>query len=249
MGGSRPGWACHGQVRIHYLEWGELSPDRPSLLISAGIWEPAERAQSLLSRLDWPHRVSFSYRGRGQSDTPTSGYDLEDHLGDLEAVVAATGISRVIILGFSRGVACALQFALDHPERTAGVIVGDLPPTQSRWTPGTAEYWKNMIYLGRPLTDFIRPQAVDALEREAREVSLWDRLPEIHCPVLILRGLRQDHPIPPNLSAAESARYLRLLPAAREVGFVHSGHMLPDDEPDEYRRVVQEFLSSLAGEG
>ena len=130
--------------------------------------------------------MSFSYRGRGLSDTPCSGYDLEEHLGDLEAVVHAAGVESAAILAFSRGIACALKFTLDHPAIVAGLVVVDIPPMQYRWAPGTTEFWKNLVYLGRPVTDFIRPAAIDALEREAREVLFWDDLPRINCPTLVL---------------------------------------------------------------
>ena len=83
-------------------------------------------------------------------------------------------------------------------------------------------------------TDFIRPQAIDGLEREAREVVYWDQLPSIRCPVLILRGLVQDGPTASNLTAEDSDRYRRLLPDAEEIVFGQSGHMVPDDEPDKY---------------
>lgn len=108
---------------------------------AAGIWEPAERAVPLFERLAWHHCVSFSYRGRGKSDTPATGYDLEDHLGDLEAVVRQIGIEKIVILAFSRGIACALRFALDHPDQMAGLIVVDIPPMQYKWHAGTAEFW------------------------------------------------------------------------------------------------------------
>lgn len=241
----RNGWAKNDLVRIHFLEKGHPEPDRPSFIVSAGIWEPAERAVPLFNRLEWHHCVSFSYRGRGQSDTPDAGYDLEDHLGDLESVVRQTGIQKTVILGFSRGVACTLQFVLNHPQQAAGLIIVDYPPRQFQWDEGTAEFWKNYIYLGKPLTDFIRPHAIDCLEREAREISYWDQLPNIHCQVLILRGLKQDHPIPPNLTQEDADRYLRLFPNTREIGFEHSGHMLPDDEPEKYCQVIQEFLSDI----
>lgn len=245
MESARSGWAQNNSVRIHFLEKGKAHPNQASFLVSAGIWEPAERAIPLFDHLDWHHCVSFSYRGRGQSDTPATGYDLEDHLGDLESVVQTTGIQKVVILAFSRGIACALQFALNHPEKVAGLIIGDIPPMQYRWAEGTSEFWKNLVYLGKPLTDFIRPHAIDCLEREAREVLFWDQLPNIKCQVLVLRGLRQDHPIPPNLTKEEGDRYLSLFPHAQEIGFEHSGHMLPDDEPEKYCEVIQNFLSGL----
>lgn len=76
----------NGSVKIHVLEKGAPSTKTPSLLIITGIWEPAERAIPVLSGIA-SHVVAFSFRGRGLSSTPETGYSLENHLSDIEAVV------------------------------------------------------------------------------------------------------------------------------------------------------------------
>jgi pimeloyl-ACP methyl ester carboxylesterase len=127
----------------------------------------------------------------------------------------------------------------------AGLILVDQPPVQNRWPAGNAEFWKNLIYLGKPVTDFIRPAALDRIEQEARQIEFWDGLSRIECPVLILRGLAPTHAIPPNLSEQDSHKYQRLLKNVQEVGFEYSGHMIPDEEPGKYADTVRGFLAKL----
>ena len=160
-------------VKIHYIEKGDIVEGKTSLLYSLGLWESAERAISLFDGLDH-HAISFSYRGRGLSDTPEKGYDLEDHLTDMEAVVDESKIDQFCLLAFSRGIGSALAYALKHPEKIKGLIIVDQGPVHVKPGEGYAEFWKNLVYLGKPITDFMRPEALDALEREARHVNFED---------------------------------------------------------------------------
>jgi len=53
--------------------------------------------------------------------------------------------------------------------------------------------------------------------------------------------------IPSDLSAADADRYLSLLKKAEEVRFEHSGHMIPDEEPEKYVETVRGFLAKVDG--
>ncbi len=240
-------WAQNGGTRIHYLAKGQPSRPQLSLVASLGIWESAERAIPLFDILQ-RHCIALSYRGRGKSDTPLTGYDLQDHVGDLAAVVENERLDRFCLLAFSRGVPYAIGYTLDHLDKVAGLILADQPPIQNKWPQGNAEFWKNLVYRGKRVTDFIRPAALDRIEQEAQRIELWDQLPRIECPVLILRGLATTQTIPSDLSEQDSLKYHRLLKNVQEVGFEHSGHMIPDDEPDKYADTVRRFLAKLDGE-
>ncbi len=244
MSTYRDGWAYNGETRIHYLAKGHSSPDQLSLVASLGIWESAERAIPLFDTLQ-RHCIALSYRGRGKSDTPLTGYDLQDHVSDLAAVIEHAQLDRFCLLAFSRGVPYAIGYTLQHLDKVAGLILADQPPLQNKWPQGNAEFWKNLVYRGKLVTDFIRPLALDRIEQEARRIEFWDCLPRVECPVLIMRGLAATHAIPPDLSEQDSLKYQRLLKNVWEVGFEHSGHMIPDDEPDKYADTVGSFLTKL----
>jgi pimeloyl-ACP methyl ester carboxylesterase len=77
-----------------------------------------------------PHLVSVGF---GASDKPEGAhYSFEQQLSDLEAVVGALGLDKVIPVGHDAGGPTAVNFALKHPDRTAAVTLmnafyGDAP--------------------------------------------------------------------------------------------------------------------------
>lgn len=82
------------------------------------IWRP------LLARLGQHHSVyRYDQRGTGLSDRTFHGRGIDAFVGDLEAVVDATGADKVPIFTASQGVAVALKFAADHPERVSRLVL------------------------------------------------------------------------------------------------------------------------------
>lgn len=69
--------------------------------------------------------VAYDARGHGRS-TPAPGPDAYDYrrlAADLEAVLDACGLERAVLAGASMGGQAAVRFALDHPERVAGLAL------------------------------------------------------------------------------------------------------------------------------
>ncbi|MBT2760598.1 alpha/beta hydrolase, partial [Paenibacillus sp. ISL-20] len=87
------------------------------LLICPGLSETAEEYQDLLEYLMPRRCIVLSFRGRGQSGTPPNGYDLKDHVTDIESVVKSTGITPFHLYAFSRGVSYALEYTRLHPDQ------------------------------------------------------------------------------------------------------------------------------------
>lgn len=236
-------WAQNGSVKIHYItNQPNNSIDRTGIVFSLGIWEPAERAIPLLNSLKDRRGVAFSYRGRGKSDTPKEGYDLDSHISDLEAVIEEADMDKFCLLGFSRGVQYALGYALKHPEKLTGLILVDFPPFQTK---PSAKFWIELVYLGRPLTDFTRPEAFEGMERESIVADFTKQLNKITCPVIIFRGVQDTNSIPSNLSENDLKLYFDNMTNVREVQFHNSGHMIPDDETELYINTVNDFLEQL----
>jgi pimeloyl-ACP methyl ester carboxylesterase len=65
--------------------------------------------------------IAYDARGHGAS-SPAGSYEYADLLADLEAVLAHLGIERTALVGSSMGAATAMAFALEHPERVAGLV-------------------------------------------------------------------------------------------------------------------------------
>jgi pimeloyl-ACP methyl ester carboxylesterase len=69
-------------------------------------------------------------------------------------------------------------------------------------------------------------------------VDLWEPLPRIACPTLVVRGAESDI-----LSADVAKKMTERLPAGRLVEIEGAGHTVPADRPEEFVRQIQAFLS------
>jgi pimeloyl-ACP methyl ester carboxylesterase len=235
----------NGTVHLHVLESGSPSREMPSLLVIGGLWEPAERVIPLLSGLPG-HVVAFSFRGRGLSSTPPSGYDLADHLSDIAAVVEHCQLQDYCVLGFSRGASYALGWGLQRQCNMRGLILVDQPPVHQKPGPGYVEFWSNLIYLGVPVLNFMRRQALEGLERDAMEVDFSSQLSKLQIPVGVFVGRNQEARIPSDLPDASLRCYTQAIPGCKVVEFRESGHMIPDEEQQKYIAEVAAFIRSLS---
>lgn len=223
----------NGSVALHVLEKGEASPSLPSLLVICGLWESAERAIPLLTHLS-AHVITFSFRGRGLSSTPHKGYSLADHLSDIEAVVKHCGLENYNVLGFSRGASYALGWSLQHQEQMKQLILVDQPPVHRGLTAEAVDFWSELVYLGVPVLNYMRKEALDGLRRDASEVDFTPRLQHLRLPVTLFAGRNQEAAIPSDLPADQITKYMDNLSSCRVVEFPGAGHMIPDEEQQKY---------------
>jgi 3-oxoadipate enol-lactonase len=91
--------------------------------------------------------VTYDARGHGESDPapPGEGYGYSWLVCDLERVVAARlGEGRFVLGGHSMGAHTALAYALEHPDRLAGLVVigpvytGEISSSSLRYWDGLA---------------------------------------------------------------------------------------------------------------
>jgi pimeloyl-ACP methyl ester carboxylesterase len=68
--------------------------------------------------------VRFDARGRGKSPT-SADYSVPTAVDDVGRVVAATGIERPIVVGWSHGATLAVRYAAEHPDVVAGLVLVD----------------------------------------------------------------------------------------------------------------------------
>jgi len=77
--------------------------------------------------------------------------------------------------------------------------------------------------------------------REGRRdaVDLWEPLPRIPCPTLVVRGAESDI-----LSAEVAKKMAERLPDGRVVEIAGAGHTVPADRPEEFVRQIRAFLEA-----
>lgn len=93
------GTAVNIVVRLHYLDAHADGRDELPIVIVPGLSERAEEYIGLMTRLSPRRCVAISPRGRGRSDAPARGYGLDDHAGDVLAVVRQATLARCVLVG------------------------------------------------------------------------------------------------------------------------------------------------------
>ena len=115
-------------LRLHYLEWGDAA--KPALILLHGIARHAHTFDHLAGNLarDY-HVIALDMRGHGDSAwSPEGAYLVEDHVKDLEALVAQLGLKRLTLHGNSTGGRVVQVFAGLHPDLVERLVVEDVGP-------------------------------------------------------------------------------------------------------------------------
>jgi pimeloyl-ACP methyl ester carboxylesterase len=232
----------NGGVRIHALDNGRLDVPLPPVLVVPGMGEYADEYEWLLDSLGERRVVIVDVRGRGRSDVPDAGYRWEDHIGDLRAVVEATELERPIVVAFSRGSSYALGYALHHPADLRGLVIGDYFARHVGLPAEFAEQQLQSLVRGVPIADRMPEHAVRQVFAESREVPLWDRLTELRCPVLVIRGGRKSALVGEELAA----QWRESLPSVDLALIEDAGHDLWSRDVDAYLAVLLPFLDRCA---
>jgi len=80
----------------------------------------------IASSLSPRHKViAMDLRGRGLSDSPSSGYSVEHHCRDILSLMDDLNLDRPVLMGHSLGAFISLVFAAQHPQRVDRLILVD----------------------------------------------------------------------------------------------------------------------------
>jgi pimeloyl-ACP methyl ester carboxylesterase len=228
-------------VRLHVLDNERRDASLPAVLAVPGMGEYADEYAWLLDALGERRVVVVDVRGRGRSDVPHAGYTWEHHIGDLRAVVEALGLDRPIVVAFSRGSSYGLGYALTYPAEVQGLVVGDYFARHVGLPAEFADQQLQSKVRGTPIAERMSEHAVRQVFAESREVPLWDRLAELQCPVLLIRGGRKSALVGEELAAQWRAS----LPSVQIELIADAGHDLWSRDLDAYLAVLRPFLEAI----
>jgi DNA-binding SARP family transcriptional activator/pimeloyl-ACP methyl ester carboxylesterase len=120
-------YADNGGVRIAYQVVGDGPVDLvflPSFVTNlAATWDDPTYGGFLSELATMSRLILWDKRGTGLSDPAVDFPTTRQRSDDLAAVLRAAGSERSVIFGVCAGAALAVQFAVDHPERTAGLVL------------------------------------------------------------------------------------------------------------------------------
>jgi pimeloyl-ACP methyl ester carboxylesterase len=258
-------------LRMHYLDWG--SPEKPPLILIHGIARHAHTFDHLAPHFASEYHVlAIDMRGHGDSDwDPEGRYLVEDHVKDLEDLVAQLRLQRITLLGNSTGGRVAQVFAGLHPDLVARLIVEDVGPERpedissgfARRVKLEANGWASEDELVAQLTtenpgvaaSWIRTYAQFGVRRRSDGRLVWKRDPDLvrgFLPTELWRYVsRITAPTiyilggKSTIVPAETQRRLKeTLPKCEIVVMPGLGHYPGVESPAEFLAIVDRFLAS-----
>jgi steroid delta-isomerase-like uncharacterized protein len=170
-----------GRPRLSYAEQGD--PSGVPLLLLHAIVDSWRSFELVLSNLpESIHAFALTQRGHGDAGRPARGYHPRDFAADLAAFMDVLHLQAAVVVGGSSGGFVARRFAIDHPERTLGLVfLGS--PANLLDKPGVQELWYSTI---SKLTDPIDPDLV----REFAEGTLAQPVPQAVLEVIVRENLK-----------------------------------------------------------
>lgn len=209
--------------------------------------------------------VTYDVRGHGRSGKPRGRYSIPQFAEDAAALIEHLGVAPVNVLGISMGGMIAFQLAVDFPHLVRSLTIVNSGPEMvlRTWKQRVTIYQRFVIVrlmgmrkMGQILATVLLPNAEHAAER-ATFIQRWarnepgpylralraligwsvaDRLSTIACPTLIVSADQDYTPV------AYKELYAARIAGARVAVVPDSRHMLPVERPDEFNRVVLDFL-------
>lgn len=257
-----------GRVRLAWTEQGSAA-GTPVVALH-GVTDSCVSFEPLRPHLGADLRlIALSQRGHGESEKPATGYRPVDFAADVAAFLDALQIERAVLVGHSMGSVHALRFALDHPQRVAGLLLAGTKPWFGSGPDLQAFHREQIVPLADPVPEafarafqestLARPIPAALLDRFVAEslkvpAHVWRgafagfmeddfsaRLPEIEAPTCIVWG-RHDL----FCTADDQAEMLARIPHARLVAYADAGHAMHWEEPERFARDLNHFVHAVA---
>jgi 4,5:9,10-diseco-3-hydroxy-5,9,17-trioxoandrosta-1(10),2-diene-4-oate hydrolase len=212
-----------------------------------------------LRRFEADYRVlAPDLPGYGRTPLPDFIRSVDDYPAFVLALLDTLGLSQAILVGNSMGGRVALQLALDHPERVAGLVLINssglkLPgiPTVNVRETDPADFAAKLFYRAPDNSRAaLAERFVDTPEQQqARQTMLrltagplrrdmQDRLGEILAPTLVIWG-EGDRIIPPVYADA----FVAAIPDARLAMIARAGHVPMLERPGAVNEAIARFLA------
>jgi haloalkane dehalogenase len=143
----------------HRLYVRDYPGEEPAIVLMHGFPDNLHLYDRLVPHLAPRRVVVFDFLGWGESDKPAGyAYTATNQTGDLDAVIGHLGVDRVVLLAHDASGPPAIDWALDHPDRVASLVLLNT-------------YYCRMPGLRRP--EAIWLFSTPFVRRVARTVSMW----------------------------------------------------------------------------
>lgn len=230
-------------VTIHYLDYHPEKNDLSPLVIIPGLTESAEDYTEVMKLFKNRRCICISLRGRGKSDSPSTGYSLEDHVQDMTTVISSLDLHNFNLFAFSRGVPYALYYALNQREKINALIIGDYPAVHTKLPNEWVDMFINMDlpWKGKTNAERMNRAVYEAIQKESEEHVFWNQLSEFEFPVLVIRGEKKGA-----LLSDEAAQfYTKNIKNCEVSVFKESNHNLMAPSEEAFVNIIERFIKRV----
>jgi 3-oxoadipate enol-lactonase len=246
----------------------EMTGTGEPLLLIHGLGSSARNWKLQVQYFAEKYRViTYDLRGHGRSNKPPGPYSMRIFSKDTAALLTGLEAAPAHVVGISMGGMIAFELAVHYPDLLRSlVIVNSVPEVRVTSPREHLEMWPRFLILkalgvrrmgmalGKRL--FPKPEQKEtrrifverwaqndkrAYEDALRAVLGWSmeaHLEEIHCPALVIAADRDYWPL--DVKQAYTAR----MPDARLTVITDARHAVAMEKPDEFNRILGEFLAS-----
>jgi 3-oxoadipate enol-lactonase len=216
--------------------------------------------------------LRYDCRGQGRSDKPDTEYSQEMHADDLMSLMDKIGIRKAHVIGISNGGMIAQHFTLKYPEKVGALVLVDtcsyidtlLEIIIKIWIRATeiggSEFRYDVALPALFAESFIKrnlevilamkeisvennpPKPIINLAKSCLRHNVGNRIREIKSPTLIIVG-EEDILIPLKYSKILNEK----IEGSRLVVIKDCGHVPPLEKPEEFNKIVLDFLKDYDG--
>ena len=261
-----------GELRLHYLRWGDASA--PQMVLLHGLQDCARSWDVFAAAMCRDYNVvALDHRGHGDSEW-ADRYRLDDYVEDVKAMVEALSLRDFVLVGHSAGGRNAFLYTVRHPEMVRALVIVDIDPDAANPESASmfqrykaeSDEWGSLDAVIERLRSRQPNSTDETLAHQARHMTrespggkrvwkrdrrlveayerpdLWAEWSRIECPTLIARG-RQS-----NLLTHEVAVRMReAIPRARLAELEGGGHWFYQELPGPFEATVRWFLANQPG--
>jgi pimeloyl-ACP methyl ester carboxylesterase len=258
-------------MTLDFVEQGD--PDAVPVLLLHGLGDSWRSYEPVFQHLPRTVRVfALSQRGHGDSSKPAKGYRLEHFVEDLKRFMDAVHVGAAVLAGHSSHGLVSERFAIDHPDRTLGLVLIGTPMTLRGNDAAEDLFHSTISKLTDPLdSEFVRGFADSTLAQDVPQTFLettWEEtmkvparvfkeffgeliktdlsteLNRIRATALLVWGDQDSI-----LSRREQDALAKALPNSRLVVYRGAGHSPHWEEPEHFASDLVSFMDGLGGVG
>ena len=250
-------------VELYYETAGEGS----TVLLIHGLGSSVRDWEFQVGEMARSHRViAFDVRGHGRSSRPPGPYSVAEFAQDAVALLRHLNAAPAHVVGLSMGGMIAFQMAVDSPESVRSLVIANSGPATILQKASQRAMVKlrfavvrllGMRALARMIAQPVFPKPEQQQLRQTfmnrlaendprayldalRAIDGWsvaEHISKIRCPVMVIASDQDYTPV------EWKRAYAAQIPGAVVAVLRDSRHVAPMDQPEEFNRVVLEFLA------